>query len=177
MNKTIVFMASACFLAGCQSIYTAQTTIPKKEKSPVEQSIPKYQEFIHSGDLLPIQYIVDIKGNTIDLTNNKKRKLVILFATWCPDSNRALKALNESPLLNDPAVDIIAIAREETNEDVIKWRDKNNIRVPLATDVNRSIYQQFAVGGIPRLITVGKDNRVIKMNLAEGQEQLKLIQW
>ncbi|MFQ3193860.1 MAG: hypothetical protein ACI9N3_000672, partial [Colwellia sp.] len=31
--------------------------------------------------------------------------------------------------------------------------------------------------GIPRLITVGKDNRVIKMNLAEGQEQLKLIQW
>ncbi|MFT6900923.1 MAG: peroxiredoxin [Colwellia sp.] len=136
-----------------------------------------YQEFIHSGDLLPIQYIVDIKGNTIDLTNNKKRKLVILFATWCPDSNRALKALNESPLLNDPAVDIIAIARKETNEDVIKWRDKNNIRVPLATDVDRSIYQQFTVGGIPRLITVGKDNRVIKMNLAEGQEQLKLIQW
>jgi peroxiredoxin len=177
MNKTIVFMTSACFLAGCQSIYTAQTTIPKKEKSPVEQSIPKHQEFIHSGDILPIQYIVDIKGNTIDLTNNKKRKLVILFATWCPDSNRALKALNESPLLNDPAVDVIAIAREETNEDVIKWRDKNNIRVPLATDVNRSIYQQFAVGGIPRLITVGKDNRVIKMNLAEGQEQLKLIQW
>lgn len=170
-------MASACFLVGCQSINTSETNIAKKEKSPVEQSIPKYQEFIHSGDLLPIQYIVDIKGNTIDLRNNKKRKLVILFATWCPDSNRALKALNESPLLDDPAVDVIAIAREETNEDVIKWRDKNNIRVPLATDVNRSIYQQFAAGGIPRLITVGKDNRVIKMNLAEGQEQLKLIQW
>jgi len=80
-------------------------------------------------------------------------------------------------LLNDPTIEVIAIAREETTETVVKWRDEHNIIVPLATDSDRSIYKQFAVGGIPRLITVDEDNKVIKMNLAEGEEQLKLVQW
>ncbi len=126
---------------------------------------------------MPISSIVDVNGKTIDLATKEKRKLVILFATWCSDSNRALKALNQSALLNDPTIEIVAIAREETNEAVIKWREENNIKVPLATDVDRSIYKQFAIGGIPRLVTVGKNNKVIKMNLAEGENQLKLIQW
>jgi len=175
MNKSAAFLASACvFLFGCQSI---PTTNHGENLPIVEQPAPKFQEFIHSGDILPISTIVDVNGNNINLADNNKRKLVILFATWCSDSNRALKALNESSLLDDPSIEIVAIAREETNEKVIKWRDENNIKVALATDVDRSIYKQFAVGGIPRLITVSKDNKVIKMNLAEGTEQLKLIQW
>ena len=196
MNKPLVFITTGCFfLLGCQSlsatniaqvesthiestqIDSTQGSNTKVNSNIAEQLAPKYQEFIHTGDTLPIRSIVDINGQTIDLTNHEKRKLVILFATWCSDSNRALKALNQSPLLNDPTLEIIAIAREEANEEVIKWRDEHNINVPLATDVDRSIYKQFAVGGIPRLITVGKDNKVITMNLAEGEEQLKLIHW
>ncbi|NQZ23308.1 MAG: redoxin family protein [Colwellia sp.] len=176
MNKSIVFLASASFLLfGCQS---PPTTINDGELSVVvEQRVPKFEEFVQSGDTLPISSIVDVNGQNINLADKNKRKLVILFATWCSDSNRALKALNKSPLLNDPTIEIIAIAREETNEDVIKWWDEHNIKVQLATDVDRSIYKQFAVGGIPRLITVSEDNTVIKMNLAEGEEQLKLIHW
>jgi peroxiredoxin len=176
MNKSVVFFASASFfLFGCQSL--PATNNNEDLSVNVEQPAPKYQEFIHSGDTLPISSIIDVEGNSINLADNNKRKLVILFATWCSDSNRALKALNQSPLLNDSTVEIIAIAREETNEDVIKWRNENNIKVPLATDLDRSIYKQFAVGGIPRLITVNKENKVIKMNLAEGEGQLKLIHW
>ena len=176
MNKSIVFLASASFfLFGCQS---PPTTNNDGELSViVEQPAPKFEEFVQSGDTLPISAIVDVNGQNINLADKNKRKLVILFATWCSDSNRALKALNQSPLLNDPTIEIIAIAREETNEDVIKWRDEHNIKVQLATDVDRSIYKKFAVGGIPRLITVSEDNTVIKMNLAEGEEQLKLIHW
>lgn len=176
MNKNVILLISACsFLLGCQSL--SVTNSNQNELAKTEAVTPKYQEFIYSGDNLPIDSIIDVNGNTIDLKSHNKRKLVILFATWCSDSNRALKALNNSPLLNDPTIEIVAIAREESNENVIKWRDANNINVPLATDIDRSIYQQFAIGGIPRLITVNKNNKVIKMNLAEGEEQLKLIQW
>jgi peroxiredoxin len=176
MYKIVVLLTCSCFLLlGCQSLSITDT--PTNKANQVEKVTSKYQEFIHSGDTLPIASIVDLNGNAVDLADPSKRKLVILFATWCSDSNRALKALNKSPLLNDPSIEIIAIAREETHEDVIKWRDEHHINVPLATDTDRSIYQQFAVGGIPRLITVNQNNEVIKMNLAEGQEQLKLIQW
>jgi microcystin degradation protein MlrC/peroxiredoxin len=138
---------------------------------------PKYEEFIGPGDVLPIQSIIDINGETIDLAAPDKRKLVILFATWCKDSNHALKALNQSELLDDDSIEIIAIAREEDVETVVAWRDENNIRIPLAVDPDRSIYKQFAAAGVPRIITVSTDNRVIRMNLAEVEDPLGLIEW
>jgi peroxiredoxin len=180
MNK--MYLAAACLngfmLFGCQS--NRVTTAVSEVQPPQPEVIvnkPKYEEFIKAGDTLPIDTITDIDGNLIDFNSLEKRKLVVLFATWCSDSNRALKALNESVLLSNTSVQIIAIAREETAEKVKVWRDKFDIKVPLAVDSDRSIYKQFAVGGIPRLITVSKDNKVIKMNLAEGENQLDLVVW
>jgi peroxiredoxin len=138
---------------------------------------PKYEEFIAAGQLLPIESVVDVNGETVDLTTKDKRKLVILFATWCSDSNHALKVLNNSNLLNDDSVQIIAIAREETAETVIAWRDEHGIRIPLAADPDRSIYKLFAAAGVPRFVMVSTDNKVIKMNLAEEEHPLSLVEW
>ncbi|MGX5172880.1 TlpA family protein disulfide reductase [Aliikangiella sp. IMCC44653] len=157
-------------LSGCQmSLF--------KQSSVNASSTPKYEEYLQSGEILPIQSVTTIEGDVIDLTNPKRKKLVILFATWCSDSNRALKALNTSLLLTRKDIDIVAIAREESRETVLDWRDKNNIKVSLAADENRAIFSQFAAAGIPRFITVDENNRVIEMNLAEGEEQLSKIVW
>jgi peroxiredoxin len=164
--RLCVIVLATSLMSACQTSGTATT----HEK-------PKYEEFVAAGQLLPIGSVVDVNGKTVDLSTTDKRKLVILFATWCSDSNRALKALNQSELLNDDSIEIIAIAREETAETVIAWRDKHNIRTPLAADPDRSIYKMFAAAGVPRFITVSTDNKVIKMNLAEGENQLSLIEW
>lgn len=138
---------------------------------------PEYAEFIAPGDRLPIDSIVNLDGEIVDLAAPGKRKLVILFATWCKDSNRALKALNTSALLDDESTEVIAIAREETADIVAAWRDEHGIVVPLATDPDRSVFKRFAAAGIPRFITVDTDNRVIAMNLAEVEDPLSLIVW
>jgi peroxiredoxin len=139
--------------------------------------VPKYQEFIAGGTPLPITQIDSIDGGEIRLDQKGKKKLVILFATWCSDSNRALEALNQSDLLLDDSIEIIAIAREQTNDVVAKWRDEKGIKVTLASDPDRSIYKQFAAAGIPRFVTVDENNQIIKMNLAEGENQLDKIEW
>jgi len=173
----LTIILSALLLAACQ------VTGPASKEGKVVDVIanlpetPKYEEFVIPGQVLPIRSVTDVNGETVDLALQGKRKLVVLFATWCPDSNRALKALNQSALLNDNSIEIIAIAREETAETVKAWRDKNDIRVPLAVDPDRSIFSQFAAAGIPRFITVSGDNKVIKMNLAEGENPLTLIEW
>jgi len=136
-----------------------------------------FDEYISKGDILPLERITTIDGEIVNLHQLGKRKLVVLFASWCSDSNRLLKALNSSPLLDDSSIEVIAIAREEDMETVTSWRDKRGIKVALAVDVDRSIYKRFASGGIPRLITVGENNKIIKMNLAEGEEQLTKIVW
>ena len=153
-------------LSACKSTYLTQS-----------QASSPYHEFIKAGDSLPIKTITRLDGEELDFQNLGKKQVVILFATWCSDSNRLLKALNSSPLLDDKSIEVIAIAREESSDTVKAWRDARNIKVPLAVDVDRSIYKQFASGGIPRIITVGENNKIIAMNLAEGSDQLKHIVW
>jgi hypothetical protein len=164
--KAIIFMSLWLSLFACQSPNAA-----------VDEVANKYQEYITAGDILPITSITTIDGIDINLHRTDKKKLVVLFATWCSDSNRLLTALNNSPLLRDDSMQVIAIAREEDNEIVTAWRDKRQIDVVIALDKDRSIYNRFADGGIPRIITVDEDNKVIKMNLAEGQEPLNKVIW
>jgi hypothetical protein len=164
--KRLFFTVSlAVILSACQTM-------------PLNQShVVIHDEYVSSGDLLPIETITTIDGEVVDLQQLEKRKLIILFATWCHDSNNLLNALNSSPLLDNGDVEIIAIAREEDAETVTAWRNKRGIKVTLAVDNDRSIYKRFASGGIPRLITVGENNKIIKMNLAEGEQQLAKIIW
>ena len=173
LSKFCLIVLATSLMSACQT----NEVIPSDSGIVDATDKPKYEEFVTAGQALPIQSIVDVNGETVDLTATDKRKLVILFATHCSDSNRALKALYQSELVIDDSIEIIAIAREETADTVIAWRDKYGIRTPLATDPDRSVYKMFAAAGIPRFITASADNKVIKMNLAEGENQLRLIEW
>jgi len=166
ITQLVLSVILLVLLSSCKSTYSEHS-----------QPNSTYHEFINSGDLLPISTITNVDGEEVDFQRLGKKKLVILFATWCHDSNNLLNALNRSPLLDDDSIAIIAIAREEDNETVKAWRAAHHIKVPLAVDIDRSIYKRFASGGIPRIITVGENNKVIQMNLAEGSEQLAKIIW
>lgn len=175
LHKLCIGLIAALLVSACQ---TTEVRSPDGgHAASSSHETPKYEEFIGSGEALPIQSVVDVNGDTIDLSATGKRKLVILFATHCSDSNRALKALNHSDLLNDDSMEIVAIAREENAETVIAWRDKFGIKTPLATDPDRSIFKMFAAAGIPRFVTVSTENKIIQMNLAETEDPLSLIEW
>lgn len=171
-NNIIGALFTLSILSACQNT----NSVAIEHVEPINIKKTKYEEYVSSGQQLPIQSIIDIDGNKMELHQGDSKKLVILFATWCSDSNRALKALNESELLNDADIEIIAIAREETLETVKQWRDQNNIKVPLAVDPDRAIFKRFAAAGIPRMVTV-YGGKIIAMNLAEGDNQLEKIVW
>lgn len=175
--RLCIILLLTFLMSACQTNKNISSDAKHKDTTSTALKKPKYEEFVAPGQILPIESVIDVNGEVVDLNTTNKRKLVILFATHCSDSNRAMKALNQSKLLNDDSIEIIAIAREETAETVIAWRDEHGIRVPLAADPYRSIYKMFAAAGIPRFITVSNDNKVIQMNLAEGEDQLSMIEW
>lgn len=177
LSRLCIILLATSLMTACQTSGVISSNEEDVNTTATSPEKPKYEEFVTSGQAMPLASVIDVNGETIDLSATDKRKLVILFATSCTDSNRAMKALNQSELLNDDSVEIIAIAREETAETVITWRDQHGIKIPLATDPDRSIYKMFAAAGIPRFITVSTDNKVIKMNLAEEENQLRMIEW
>ncbi|WP_041296056.1 TlpA family protein disulfide reductase [Kangiella koreensis] len=172
MKQLLFSSISILFLAGCASIQAPSSS----DTQPVTTK-PKYETYVQVGQLMPLKTVTTIDGKSIDLTNPEKRKLVILFATWCSDSQRAMKALHESDILNQEDLQIVAIARENTVEEIKKFRQERNITIDLVADVDRSIYKQFASAGIPRFILVDKNNRIVNEVLAEGENQIELIQW
>lgn len=162
-------------VSGCTSV-THPTPTPSLVAEQVPQK-PKYETYVKVGQTIPVIQYQTIDGKNIDFTLSKNRKLVILFATWCSDSQRAMKALHESSIVHQPDLEIIAIAREETPEQIKNFKLKENIVIDLVADSDRNIYKQFASAGIPRFIMVDENNLIVSEALAEGDNQLELIQW
>ncbi len=162
----IVLVSASCTLT--------QETVSTQENQP---SKFVYESYLKAGDVFPLTSKTTIDGEIIDFTQTGQRKLVILFATWCSDSQRAMKALHESELINDQNIQIVAIARENTVDEVKAFREERNLKVTLVADEDRSIYKQFANAGIPRFIMIDENNLIANEVLAEGEEQLAKIKW
>ena len=146
--------------------------------SSIEQEThTEYQTYVQTGELSPVTLFTDTQGNQINLNSSQNAKLLVLFSTWCPDSQRAMNALKGSDLNLDPNLDIIGIGREENKEALDKFAAEYEINFPLIADKDRSIYAKFANAGIPRLILLDKDNQIVKTIIAEGENPLMEVQW
>ncbi|MCF2858544.1 TlpA family protein disulfide reductase [Pseudoalteromonas sp. SMS1] len=121
-------------------------------------STPNYDTYISSGDTFKHTQFKDISGHSIDLANTPGNKLIILFATWCTDSKRTFRALNQSALIHSKDLTILAIGREENAETLGEFAKNYRIEFPLIADENRHIYNQYANKGIPRLILLDENN-------------------
>lgn len=86
--KTVLTIYLIAFLMGCSS--TGNGNQPVKEK---------YQTYISAGQNFPIEKLIDINGSEIHLNKINKKKLVLLFATWCHDSQRTIKDILASDLV------------------------------------------------------------------------------
>ncbi len=181
MNKLMVIAIFSLNLCACAITEKANMNSAPldtgKAFSDVSSTQPKYESFIKKGQLMPVTKLQTIEGNTIDLAANDKRKLVILFATWCSDSQRAMSALTQSQWVKDNELTIIGIARENSIDEVVQFKQDYSLEFDLVADTDRSIYRQFASAGIPRFIMLDEKNRISNAVLAEGENQMDLIQW
>lgn len=176
MNKLLLsaVVAASFALTGCQLTAPAEPEVAKTQ-APAKK---KNREFLKKvGETMPITQVQGVNGETIMLNNPDKKKLVVLFATWCPDSQRAMFALNKSEWMKHEDIDIVAIAREQQAQEVKSWGEENDINITLAIDPDRSIYSQFAKAGIPRFIHVDEDNKLVRLELAEDDKPMDKIGW
>ncbi|MCG7537465.1 TlpA disulfide reductase family protein [Pseudoalteromonas sp. OOF1S-7] len=134
-----------------------------------------YETYVNPGDSFKHTQLTNIDGQSIMLARGNK--LIILFATWCSDSQRTLNELKASALLADPGIQIIAIGREEDAETLKAFRDSFGIDFQLVADPDRAIYRQYANKGIPRLIMLDEHNRVVNTLIGEQPGIIKQVRW
>jgi len=164
--KTILALTLITFLIGCSS--TLFDNKPVKEK---------YLTYISAGQSFPIEKLVDINGKEVFLNNPYQKKLVLLFATWCHDSQRTIKDILASKLSQDNNLQIIGIGRNESNESLVKFKNEYQVSFPLVSDSNETIYKQFANTGVPRLLLLDENNKLVKALVGEDQRTIDHIIW
>lgn len=142
-----------------------------------QQQKTEYLTYVKVGDKVPVTHFIDTQGNTIDLSKSRNNKLLILFATWCHDSQRTIKHLTASDIYLSPNVDIIGIGREESNATLDKFAKEYELNFALVADTDRKIYNQFANTGIPRLILLDADNNVVKTLIGETDNVITEVIW
>jgi len=181
MNHCSIVMLSLWILTACTTKGVNDRDISSENSQSPDSHVPvvtpKYETYVKAGQPLPLEAVETIDGKSIQFGRSDSRTLVILFATWCSDSQRAMKALKTSPLLKDKGVRIVAIARENTPAEVEQFKAEYDLTIDMVADVDRRIYKQFASAGIPRFIMVDEDNNIVNAVLAEGENQMDLIQW
>ena len=157
MNKfgLVALLAVLCFFVGC----------PRDEtKAPEDNLTPEGTVLVAVGDPAPGFELVTLDGETFNLEAQRgKVVLVNFFATWCPPCREELPFLeNEVWRRFDPEkFALIVVGREEDDEVIGPFVEKNGYSLPFAGDPDKMAYDQYATRFIPRNFVIGPDGAIL----------------
>jgi len=141
------------------------------------QETPRQVEvYLEQGALQPLLQVNTIDQQSLSLQQEGPRTVLILFATWCHDSQRLFQQLLEQGL---PELDVryIAIGRGESVERLKEFRLKYPVAVHFVADPDEKIYQQFTNTGLPRVLMFNQQQRLVHTFLGEIPQPRAAIVW
>jgi peroxiredoxin len=137
----------------------------------------KTKSYTKIGDQMPQFSVKDTDKNSFDISELKGKLLFINFwATWCGpclEEMPTFESLIWSKYKDSANFRMLAIAREEANEEIIPFKKDYKLTFPIASDSDRSIFKLFGDGGIPRSYVVGTDGKIIFQLVGFNSFQIK----
>ena len=113
-------------------------------------------DLVGVGDRLP-SFSVEIVDGTGRYTFSSDvlagPTVIVFFNTGCSDCQRELPVLNDYYLQHrsDPGFQMVAIAREETEESIQAFWQAHGLSIPYSPQSDRHVYNLFATVTIPRV--------------------------
>lgn len=117
------------------------------------------------GDQMPAFTVTDSEGLPFTLADQRGKVVVINFwATWCEPCKFEIPRLEKEVwqrYKDNPRFSMVAIAREQTEHDIVPFRKANSFTFPIASDPGRATYKLFADSGIPRTYVVDVTGKIL----------------
>ena len=127
------------------------------------------ETLVKVGDNVP-EFVVEMfDGQKIDIKDLKGKIVLINFwATWCPPCQEELKRVQKEIVDRFKGKDFVflAISREETREQVKKFRERNGYTFPMGLDPERKI---------PRNFIIDKKGKIVEIEVGYTKEAFAKI--
>lgn len=140
------------------------------------------QSFTKVGQQMPPFSVTTLDGTEVKMAELKgKVVLVNLWATWCGPCWEEMPRLEKEiwqKYKSSADFVMVAIAREQTEQEIAAYRKEYDLSFPMAADPKRETYRLFAKGGIPRGYVVGTDGQILYQSLGydpDEFEQMKKV--
>ena len=113
-------------------------------------------DLVGVGDRLPsfsVEVVDDATRYTFSSDALTGPTVIIFFNTGCSDCQRELPVLNDyyQQHRSEPGFQMVAIAREETEESIRAYWEAHNLSIPYSPQGDRRVYNLFATITIPRV--------------------------
>ena len=123
------------------------------------------KSFTREGQPMPAFSFTTLDGTRTSIEELKGKVVYVNFwATWCPPCLAEMPRMEREvwqKYKSSPDFFMVAIAREQTADEIAPFMKENRLTFPVAPDPEREVYKLFGDGGIPRSYVVGRDGRIL----------------
>lgn len=129
------------------------------------------------GDLAPDFTSRSLLNHEQVQLSAERGRIVFLtfFASWCAPCRKEVPVLEAvQKRLGPERVRVLAVSYHEDDErDIIRWARKVNAQSTIVEDPGARIAAHYGVQGIPHLLIIGPDGRILKMHEGYGDGSLE----
>lgn len=125
------------------------------------------------GEAAPSFIGYGLDGKKVSLETYAGKVVVISFwATWCPPCRMELPVLERIQIAGKGQIQVVAINTED--RDVFRHAAKilKDLTIKLTNDESEKAFSARGVKGLPHLLVIGKDMRIISVREGYGSGEL-----
>ncbi len=132
---------------------------------------------VQVGDIPPARLGTDRNGDRVDLANMSGKVVVVTFwATWCPPCRKelpVLEAIHNS--VGEDRLEVIAVNIEDRRTYRGARQRLKDYRMTLVNDQRGFLQRQYGVEGLPHMVIVGSDGRVVSVKRGYNEKMVPAI--
>jgi peroxiredoxin len=158
------------------TIFTLALLICLPANSTLGQYIPN-APFKAASYNAPDFSLKDLQGNVFKLSNQRGKPVLIFFGTtWCPTCRSELPLYKEIyEVYTNRGLEVIYVNIMESRGKVAKFAKANALPFKIILDENGDVATDYAVVGVPTLVLIDKQGKIIKATHSTADLPLKKL--